>query len=235
MHIAFLDANTDPTEFARQRPKDVAKFEAILAPHAPDWRFSDFTVHQGHFPDDIGTFDGVMISGSPSSVNDPDAWVERLMHRIRTAVDAGVPVFGACFGHQAVAKALGGTVGYNPNGWFLGRYETENHSPAPWMTDAPARMALHAAHKEQVQVAPKGARILAGTAETPRGHLAIGNKVFTTQYHPELDQQFMLDLYEVMADGHATPEELDRARASMRPQIDSDLMARWIVAFFAQA
>ena len=47
------------------------------------------------------------VTGSPASVNSGADWVERLFQVIRAAAGQ-VPVFGACFGHQAVAKALGG-------------------------------------------------------------------------------------------------------------------------------
>ena len=36
-----------------------------------------------------------------------------------------VPLFGACFGHQAIALALGGSVEANPGGWVFGTTATE--------------------------------------------------------------------------------------------------------------
>ncbi len=234
MHIAFLDANTDRSAFAARHPTEVQKFRTLLAPVASDWNFSDFTVNAGVFPEDITGFDGVMISGSPASVNDPDAWVARLKETIRAAVAADVPVFGACFGHQAVASALGGTVGKNPQGWVLGRVETGNHAPAPWMQGAAPAMALHAAHTEQVTALPPGARALAGNASVPNGHIAVGRRVFTTQYHPELDQPFMADLITVM-DGMMPPEALSEARAGLAGGVDDAQMARWIATFFRQS
>lgn len=234
MHIAFLDANTDRSAFAARHPGEAEKFRTLLAPVAPGWRFGDFRVTEGAFPDDLTGFDGVMISGSPASVNDPAPWVDRLMDTIRGAVAGGVPVFGACFGHQAVARALGGAVGRNPQGWVLGRAETVNHAPAPWMAGAPARMALHAAHKEQVTVLPRGARPLAGTELVPNGHVALGRTVFTTQYHPELSHDFMVELVEEMAPG-LEPQVAASARASLQGPVDDRIMAGWIAAFFGQA
>lgn len=234
MHIAFLDTNTDRSDFGQSHPKECVKFRRLLTPYAPDWTYDDFYAPQGAFPEDLRGYDGVMISGSVASVNDPDPWVTQLMQVIREAVAADVPVFGACFGHQAIAKALGGTVSKNPQGWVLGRYETHNHTPAPWMGDTPGPMALNAAHKEQVMVPPPGATILAGTEAVPNGHMALGNRVFSTQYHPELDHDFMLELFDEMR-GDADPEVLNLARAGMPGAIDSAQMARWIVAFFEQS
>ena len=82
----------------------------------PDWEFAIYAVTVGQFSDSRNRIDGVVITGSPASVLDPDAWVERLMVLIRQIVAAGVPLFGGCFGHQAVARALGGQVERNLDG-----------------------------------------------------------------------------------------------------------------------
>ena len=234
MHIAFLDTNTDRSAFGQSHPKECDKFRTLLQPFASDWTYDSFSAPDGAFPADLSAYDGVMISGSIASVNDPDAWVAQLLSTIRAAVDADVPVFGACFGHQAIAKALGGTVSANPQGWVLGRYETHNHTPAPWMKTPPGPMALHAAHKEQVTIPPVGATILAGTEAVPNGHMVLGRRVFSTQYHPELDSGFMLELFDEMA-GSTAPTVLSDARAGMQGDVDDARMAQWVVAFFNQA
>ena len=234
MHIAFLDTNTDRSPFGLSHPKECDKFRALLQPFAPDWTYDDYYAPDGAFPADLSAYDGVMISGSVASVNDPDPWVAQLLDTIRTAVAAQVPVFGACFGHQAIAKAMGGTVSANPQGWVLGRYETHNHAPAPWMDTAPGPMALHAAHKEQVTTPPEGFTILAGTEAVPNGHMAMGRGVFSTQYHPELDRDFMLELFGEMTE-ITTTAVLDKARSGMTGAVDGARMAQWVVAFFQQA
>lgn len=233
MHIAVFDANSDTSDLVRHHPGETAKFQSLLTSVVPDWTFAPFRVHRDQFPEGLTGLDGIIISGSPASANDPDAWVSRLMDTIRAAVNADIPVFGACFGHQAVARALGGKVARNDHGWSLGRIETDNHSPASWMPLAPPRIALHGAHKEQVVVVPKGARILAGIAGVPVGHLALGSRVFTTQYHPEFTRDFMAALLEELALELDAPL-IDQARASLTRDADGPLMARWMVNFFAQ-
>lgn len=234
MHIALLDANTDISDFGLRHPSETDKFRALLKPVAPDWTLTGFKVCADEFPESLDGIDGLMISGSVASVNDPAPWVERLMQLIREAVDRHIPVYGTCFGHQAVAKALGGEVGLNPQGWVLGRYETEVHAPAPWMAEAPGPMSLHAAHKEQVLTPPPGTVIHAGTPEVPYGHMSVGPRVFSTQYHPELDTAFMLELLDEMH-GKIDTAILAGARDSLSRPADDAQMARWIVAFFQQA
>jgi len=234
MHIAFLDTNIDRSALAARHPGEVDKFRTLMGPAAPGWTYADFRVTEGHFPAALAGFDGVMISGSPASVNDPTPWMARLEAVIREAVAQGVPVFGACLGHQAVAKALGGRVGRNPQGWVLGRVESRIHAPAPWMAGAEPVVALHAAHNEQVLTLPPTARVLGGTDATPYGHLAYGAGVFTTQYHPELTRDFMLDLVGEMTPG-LDAAIARTARESLAAPVDDARMARWIAAFFHQA
>ena len=234
MKLAFLDANIDVSAFAARHPREVEKFSTLLAPVAPDLRLEDFRVVDGAFPEGLAQFDGVIISGSPASVHDPDAWIARLKALIRQAVADEVPVFGACFGHQAVAAALGGTVGPNPQGWVLGRVESENHAPAPWMAGAAGSMALHAAHKEQVTALPEGAQVLGGGAGCAVGQMALGARIFSTQYHPEITRDFMAELLDELV-GKVPQPVLDEARAGLEGPEHSRLMARWIVEFFARA
>lgn len=234
MHIAVLDANTDRSAFAARHPDEAGKFGDLMAGVAPDWRFTGFKVDDGVFPGTLAGFDGLVVSGSPASANDPDPWVDRLMDLLRSAHGQGMPMFGACFGHQAIARALGGRVGRNRQGWVLGRAETDNHSPAPWMDQAPAQSAHHAAHTEQVVELPPGARLLGGRADCVAGHLAVGNRVFTTQYHPEITVPFMDDLIGVMVP-KLSEVELATARDSMGRSYDHQLFARWIKGFFDQA
>lgn len=221
MHIALLMANTDESAFAQARPKDGAKWARLLAEVRPDWRLSVFSVKDGEFPDTLQGVDGWIISGSPASVNDPDPWVDRLMGLIRDIAGQGVPLFGACFGHQAIARALGGTVARNPGPFVLGLVDTQYDDRG---------LALYAAHGEQVTILPAGARVLARNAECPVGAFAIGDTILTTQYHPEITPDFMADLLDEVA-GKLPDAVVDGARASMLRAPDRAVMADRIARF----
>ncbi|MGB8814424.1 MAG: type 1 glutamine amidotransferase [Paracoccaceae bacterium] len=231
MHIAILMTNTDESAFSQAHPKDGEKFKALLAPLRPDWRFSVFEVKDGVFPPGVDGFDGFIITGSPASVHDKAPWVERLFGLIREIVDRGVPLFGACFGHQAIAMALGGDVGANPEGWVLGIVETDYTEPAPWMAGDSAQIRLYAAHLEQVTALPEGARVLGGTRACPIGSFAIREHVFTTQYHPEMTHGFMAALTKQL-DGKLTPKATATAQESLAEKAETDRVATWIIAFF---
>jgi GMP synthase-like glutamine amidotransferase len=225
MHIAVLVTNTDDSAFAARHPRDLAKFQAVL----PDWRLTGFDLPRGEFPGDLAGFDGVIIGGSPASVNDDAAWVGRLLATVPQIVARGQPLFGACFGHQAIAKALGGTVADNPGGWVFGVTETEVVAEVPWMEAGVIR--VQAAHSEQVVVLPVGARVLARNAGCAVGAFAIGERVFATQYHPEITPEFMAALVEEYA-GEIPVEVAQAARLSLERPADLARMAGWIVRFF---
>lgn len=222
MHIAVLMTNTDESEFAQARPKDGEKFTAMIHSVRPDWNVTVFPVKDGVFPPDGARFDGWLIGGSPASVHDSDAWVAELFGLIRRLVEQGQPIFGACFGHQAIAMALGGQVGPNPSGWVFGLVETE-------IEGLPVKM--YGSHVEQVLRLPEGAVIIGGTAECPVGSFAIPGKVMTTQYHPEMSHSFITDLVEEYA-SDLPPDVATRARDSLTNMADSDAIAERIARFF---
>jgi GMP synthase-like glutamine amidotransferase len=233
MHIAVLATNTDDSDFAGRHPRDVEKFRMLLHAVRPGWQITAFDLPRGDFPDDVQGFDGFLIGGSPSSVHDEDAWIGRLLVVIREAFAAGKPLAGACFGHQAIAKALGGTVGPNPGPFVLGTAVTEVVSRVPWMEPV-AQFRLAAAHGEQVTALPPGAEVVGRTPGCPAAGYRIGSTVFATQYHPEMTPEFLAALVEEFAP-HFPAEVGEAARASLPLGTEGRRFAEWIARFFEQA
>lgn len=231
MHIAILMTNTDESDFSRRHPKDGAKFADLVQGVRPDWRIDSFSVKDGAFPEDISAFDGVIVTGSPASVHDDTPWIPTLIEMIRTAFAAGIPQFGACFGHQAIAVALGGKVGRNPGGWVFGLSETEVAAPTPWTGGLGTRLRQYAAHIEQVTDLPEGATVVTRSDAAPVGGFVIDNSVYTTQNHPEMTHDFIAALVEELAD-KLGPEVARTARASLARQAQNDLYAETIAQFF---
>jgi GMP synthase-like glutamine amidotransferase len=233
MHIAVLATNTDDSAFAARHPRDVEKFRVLMQGVRPSWKVTAFDLPKGEFPEDVQGFDGFLIGGSPSSVHDDDPWIGRLMALIREGFAAGVPLAGACFGHQAIAKALGGTVGPNAGPFVLGTAETEVTSLAPWMEPV-ARFRLAAAHGEQVLALPPRAEVVGVTPGCPAACYRIGTSVFATQYHPEMTPEFVAALVKEFAPKFP-PEVGEAARGSLALGTEGPRFAEWVARFFEQA
>lgn len=234
MRLATLVTNTDESAFALARPLDGEKFSTLVHEVRPAWDCVSYSVKDGEFPSDINAYDGYMITGSPASVQDDAAWVGQLFEVIRAIEAAQIPMFGACFGHQAIAVALGGRVGRNPEGWVHGFAETESLGVLPFQGAGGEKVGLYASHIEQVTGVPKGAEVVARGPGCPVGGFAKGRHVFTTQYHPEMTDEFIADLIEETAD-YVGPEVTEAARRSLVRQADRAVFGEQIARFFELA
>lgn len=222
MHIAILMANTDESDFAQRHPKDGEKFTALMSLSRPDWQYSTYRVKDGEFPADVGVADGYIITGSPASANEEAPWMLELEIFVRSALKAAKPIFGACFGHQIIAKAIGGHVGINPDGWVKGavvaRYGTEN-------------LAAYASHTEQVLELPNDAEAIATAPGCAIAGFRLGDLVETTQYHPEMTESFFEALLEEY--GPKLPAGIEeRAKASMTARPERKMWSERMVRFF---
>lgn len=222
MRIAVLMTNTDESDFSNAWPKDGEKFPAMMARVRSDWEYVVYSVKDGVFPDSLEGLDGVLITGSPASVNSGASWVERLLELIRDIYAADIPMFGACFGHQAIAMAFGGTVGKNPEGWVHGLVEARYSDGKQY--------ALYASHSEQVTKLPQGAQPVAEGPGCDVAGFMIGNGVMTTQYHPEMEPEFIAALTDYIGD-ELGDDIAARAHASFSKGPDMEAFAERIALF----
>ena len=136
----------------------------------------------------------VAITGSGAMVTDDAPWIAESAAWLRQAIDAGVPVLGICFGHQLLAHALGGEVGYNPRGVEVGSVELRLTAAAqtdPLFHGLPERLPAQVSHRQSVLRLPAGARLLAASAMEPHQAFAWGERVWGLQFHPEFDDRII--------------------------------------------
>jgi GMP synthase (glutamine-hydrolysing) len=103
-------------------------------------------------------------------------------------------VLGICYGHQLLAHALGGEVGYHPGGLEIGTVEvTRNpHAADDVLLGAlPGRFAAQVVHHQSVRALPPGAVPLAGNAHEPHHAYRIGERAWGVQFHPEFSADAM--------------------------------------------
>jgi GMP synthase (glutamine-hydrolysing) len=154
-----------------------------------------------HLPEPV-EIAGAVITGSAAMVTERTAWSEQTAGWIRDAMDADTPLFGVCYGHQLMAHALGGTVGWLPAGREIGTEAITRLSPgdAPGLRELPAAFPAQTTHRQSVLEPPPGAEILARSQRDPHQLLRYAPNALSAQFHPEFTPDFMRAYIEVRAD-----------------------------------
>jgi GMP synthase-like glutamine amidotransferase len=168
-----------------------------------------------------------LITGSAAGVYEPLPWIAPLLSFLREA-KGRTKLVGICFGHQAMAEALGGRVEKSERGWGIGLQDYDLWESASWMGEAPpARIAVPVSHQDQVVIPPPGARVLAGNAFTPFGLLDYEDSL-SMQFHPEFEPDYARALIEHR---RARVPDPDTAIASLERPNDRALVGEWIRRF----
>lgn len=153
-------------DWARERG---AHMDVVHAPEVGEWPVPQ-----------PGT--AIVAMGSDHSVHADDcAWIAREVAFLRDAHSAGVPVLGVCFGAQALAAALGGSVsraGQPEIGWI----DVEGEAP-----EAGRWFAWH----EDAIALPPGSEVRASTP-LARQAFTVGRST-GIQFHPEVTPAIVED------------------------------------------
>jgi|SRR5690606_22942687 len=139
-------------------------------------------------------YQAVVVTGSPAMVTDREPWSEALAVWLRNAAEAGLPMLGVCYGHQLLAHAFGGEVGYHPKGREIGTHEVQLQDAASddsLFGGMPSRFVAHLTHAQSVLRLPEQAVLLASNAYEPHQAFRIGERAWGVQFHPEFDAEIM--------------------------------------------
>ncbi len=139
---------------------------------------------------------GAIITGSAAMVTERASWSEQTAGWIRNAMDAGLPLFGVCYGHQLMAHSLGGRVDYLPGGREIGTQPIEllpNAARDDLCTVLPRSFRAHTTHEQSVLEVPRDSIVLARSARDPHQLLRYGPNAISTQFHPEFNAEVMRD------------------------------------------
>lgn len=224
MEIGILRTGGPPSELAARFGPYDAMFARLLG---PDFALRAYDVQSGELPPAPDAHPAFLITGSAAGVYEPLPWIAPLLGFLREAKGRSKLV-GICFGHQAMAEALGGRVEKSERGWGIGLQDYELWDSAPWMGEAPpARIAVPVSHQDQVVIPPPGARVLAGNAFTPFGLLEFEDSI-SMQFHPEFEPDYARALIEHRRARVPAP---DAAIASLDRPNDRAVVGEWIRAF----
>lgn len=136
----------------------------------------------------------MIITGSPAMVTDREPWSERCAVYIREALAQEVPILGICYGHQLLAHACGGEVGYHPQGREIGTVLIRLAAAAQddaLLAGKPLSFKGHTTHSQSVLRLPTQATLLASSTHDPHQAFRIGRSAWGVQFHPEFDARVM--------------------------------------------
>ena len=224
MHIGILQAGHLPNEAIARIGDYDALYAKMLA--GQGFTFSTWNVVDMEFPNTVNAAEGWLISGSKHGIYEDHPWIPPLMQFIQGSFVAKVPMVGICFGHQAIAQAMGGRVEKFDKGWSVGlqgyQIGGENY-------------ALNAWHQDQVVEAPALAQRIGGNGFCENAGLLYGKQALSVQPHPEFEDDMMEGLILSRGPGVVPDARLDYARSMLGRGNDNARMAALIGEFFRAA
>ena len=123
----------------------------------------------------------VILSGGPSSV-----YADGAPQVPAGFFETGVPTFGICYGHQAMARALGGTVAHTGTAEY-GRTALAVVDPGVLFAGLPSAQSVWMSHGDAVTTAPAGFTVTASTGSTPVAAFEdTARGLYGVQFHPEV-------------------------------------------------
>ncbi|MEX2615927.1 MAG: type 1 glutamine amidotransferase [Alphaproteobacteria bacterium] len=182
MKLGILQTGRSPDELRREHGDYNEMFMRLLA--RPDIVFETYVVLEDDFPARPSDADAWVVTGSRCGVYDGFPWIAKLKSFLRAVHADAVPLVGICFGHQAVAEALGGRAEKFSGGWSCGLEYYDMPGRA-----APASLLTW--HQDQVTALPPGAEVIASTDFCRYAGMRIGDFTITLQPHPEFTPDFL--------------------------------------------
>jgi GMP synthase-like glutamine amidotransferase len=225
--VAILRTGGPPPALAERHGDYPAMFRALLGDGCA---FEAFDSQAGEWPDPAA-FDAAVITGSSAGVYEPDPWIADLLGWIREA-KGRTGLIGVCFGHQAMAQALGGRVEKSERGWGVGLHRYDVVSTEPWMVPALETVAIPVSHQDQVVEKPAGARVTLRSAFTPFAGLAWDDDAISLQGHPEFTPAYAADLTGGRRE-RIGPALVDEALDSLTRPNDREPVGGWLRRFIA--
>ena len=193
--------------------------------------------------EELSLYDGFIITGANYSVNDDLPWIERLMDFVKFIhrLDSH-RIFGICFGHQVIAKALGCKVGRNICGDVifstqLVQIHDDLHTKEFFRRVFGKRdeIWMMEAHGESVLNLPSDVRchVLGWSKTCSYEVLGWSEKIISTQGHPEFNVNVMVNKLAPMVKEYKflTDQQLDVSLKSFS-DTDADNTVKFVASFF---
>ena len=176
---------------------------------------------------DLDDWSGIFVGGGPFNASDPLEKKSPVQQRVEAEISAlldevvarDFPFFGACYGI--------GTVGAHEGAVIDGTYRepisvvevtrTAAGAADPLLQGLPDTFAAFVGHKEAITVLPPSATLLVRGETCPVQMFRVGQNVYATQFHPELDVDGITTRIHAYADhGYFASHELELTLEAVR-------------------
>lgn len=180
----------------------------------------------------VDEIDAVLVTGSKYTVADNDFWVPSLIGFIRQAYVAKKPLAGICYGHQMIARALGGRTSRNPGGWELSVHEI-NFTPKGAGIFGAESLDMYQMHRDAVIVPPPDVQVIASSAGCQVQVMYQPGRILGFQGHPEFDSAITESwLNERLDEGILEESLYEEAMTRIGRKHDGVLIAAVMCKFF---
>ena len=166
--IIILDFGSQTTQLIGRRVRELDTFCEILP--------------YNKFPHNDPSVIGVILSGSPYSVNDPKAFKVDL-----SGIRGKYPILGICYGAQFMANTFGGKVESAGTREFGRAHLTRIDKENPLFKGFDDNSQVWMSHGDSITQLPEGFHDIASTEDVKNAaYQAEGEKLWGVQFHPEV-------------------------------------------------
>lgn len=210
--IIILDFGSQTTQLIGRRVRELDTFCEILP--------------YNKFPKDDPSVIGVILSGSPYSVHDPEAFKVDLSQFV-----GRLPVLGICYGAQFISHTLGGRVEKADSREYGRAHLQTFNKENPLFKGFTDNSQVWMSHGDTITAIPEGFECIASTADVKYAAYASKEQpVWAVQFHPEvfhtvqgtqLLKNFVVDICGSKQDWSAA-SFVDTTVAELKAQVGDD-------------
>ena len=165
--ILILDFGSQTTQLIGRRLRELNTYCEIIP--------------YNKLPEDLSGVAGVILSGSPYSVYDQEAFKVDL-----SSLRGKLPLLGICYGAQSLVHQAGGRVEPSDSREYGRAHLSIRHEHDALLEGVSSGSTVWMSHGDTITELPKGFRIVASTEDVEAAAFRIdGEKTWGVQFHPE--------------------------------------------------
>ena len=231
--LCILQAGSINKDLILDYPSYDKMFSSFFSEKIQFWDVDVYNIYENFFPENLTYYNAFLITGSANGVYENHSWIKNLFEVIKKIVHFKIPLLGICFGHQAIAQALGGHVIKYSKGWGIGIKEITTTKYKSVLGNF-KKLNLIFFHQDQVVKLPKNAELLASNSFCTMASFSIDNSVLTLQAHPEFNKDFSLKLLEARKSDIKHKNYLEAVHELETLEHDGKLIKHNIINFLEQ-